>query len=711
MEERYDNPNKIDPEKRGNFKLDEKARQLDEEIVLLNQRTNQLNFILNSIPEAVIVTNQDGHLVFNNRTANEFFGGEIGDFDPEMWAEKYGFFLDDEKTYFPSRSLPLVRALNGEPVQGEEILLRTAGSQDTRYVTMDARPLRDESGELSGAILIIRDITYRKKIELSRERQARRAEALYTISRSIAEIGNDLPQIMNAVVAHTANIIGDACIATLVGPDQSALKIAAVHHPVPEASALLKEYMVTTEYNLHEGIIGGVVESGEPLLIPSISLKQQESIALTDFEGYPEPIGIYSLLIVPIKGRQGVMGTLGLSRDRGEKPYTSEDQSFLMDIANRTGLAIEHISLVDSLRREIAERKAAETALIESEMRSRSIFESTTVGIKVLDLEGHILQTNPAFQEMTGYSSDDLVRMHFSSFLHPSDSTRMLVLFEKVKNNITRGFRLEHRIIHKDGSIVWVATTFTGVRQTEEDGRLAFIAGIVENTTEKKRIELEVIEVKNQLHRNLEMERLRLAQELHDGPMQELYSAIFQIDSLQRMLAPNNQEVLDMVKNDIKKVVVNLRSTTQELRPPTLAGFGLEKAIRSHAEEIQEKHPELNIYLSLARDQQMLPEDVRLTLFRIYQHSIANILRHAEASEVHVRFVFDVEEARLVIEDNGKGFVVPPGWISLTRQGHFGLAGAAERVEALGGVFEVESQPGHGTIVRAVIKRSEADYQ
>jgi hypothetical protein len=103
---------------------------------------------------------------------------------------------------------------------------------------------------------------------------------LYTVA-PIAETGNDLPQIMNAVVAHTANIIGDACIATLLDPDRAMLKIAAVHHPASEACALLKEYMVTTEYNLHQGIIGGVVESGEPLLIPSISLKA--GVNLPDF--------------------------------------------------------------------------------------------------------------------------------------------------------------------------------------------------------------------------------------------------------------------------------------------------------------------------------------------------------------------------------------------------------------------------------------------
>lgn len=90
-------------------------------------------------------------------------------------------------------------------------------------------------------------------------------------------------------------------------------------------------------------------------------------------------------------------------------------------------------------------------------------------------------------------------------------------------------------------------------------------------------------------------------------------------------------------------------------------------------------------------------------MFRVLQQSVTNVLRHAEATEIQVRFTFDAEEARLEISDNGKGFRVPGSWIEFVRQGHFGLAGAAERVDALGGTFAVESQPQGSTTVRAVI--------
>jgi signal transduction histidine kinase len=85
-----------------------------------------------------------------------------------------------------------------------------------------------------------------------------------------------------------------------------------------------------------------------------------------------------------------------------------------------------------------------------------------------------------------------------------------------------------------------------------------------------------------------------------------------------------------------------------------------------------------------------------------------NVLRHAEATEVKVRFSFDAEEARLEVSDNGKGFEVPSNWIEFVRQGHYGLAGAAERINSLGGTLQVESQPGKSTIVRVVIPSKES---
>jgi signal transduction histidine kinase len=129
------------------------------------------------------------------------------------------------------------------------------------------------------------------------------------------------------------------------------------------------------------------------------------------------------------------------------------------------------------------------------------------------------------------------------------------------------------------------------------------------------------------------------------------------------------QKKIEILKQDLLNIVQQLRNTAKDLRPPALTNFGLEKAIRSHAEEFNEDYPEITIHLNLVQDKQALPEDIRLILFRIYQHSMTNVIRHAHASEVFVRFAFDAEEAQLEIKDNGIGFEVPSSWIELVRQG------------------------------------------
>jgi len=667
-----------------------------------------LEAVFNNIPEAVIVTDQYGHLLYSNRAADVLFGKIPNNADPEEWPTILNLFLDDGVTHYPGKKLPLLQALQGESILTEEMILRPTGNQDRRWISMAAQPLTGNDGQVRGAIVVIQDISYRKQIELSRENYARRVEALYTISRSIAELGSDLGQILNTVAVHTSQYIGDACIVKLLSPGVSRLKIVAIHHQDPNARAILKEFMVTQEDELDLGIAGGVIKSGEPLLIPSISSKQLEAIVLPEYRRYSKEIGVHSLLIVPIKGRSGILGTIGLSRDREGNSYTADNQSFLTDIAHRTALAIEHCALIDSLQREIADRQMAQKALFDSEVRFRSIFESTGLGIKIFDLDGNILQTNPAFQQMSGYSRSELIGTHLSKLLYPTDTARALRFFENLKNNLFSNFRLEHRILDKNGSVIWINASFTGVKTDIEDSEPMFIFGIAENITERKRIEAEMAELKSRLHGNIERERLRLAQELHDGPMQELYSAIYQIEGLQDSVDDQHREILGVVIMDLQKIVQELRETATELRPPTIANFGLEKAIRSYTADFKEKYPDINIQLSLAVDYQHLPEDVRLVLFRIYQQALANVIRHAAADEVHVSFRFDAEEAQLEIIDNGKGFSVPENWLILTRGGHFGLAGAAERAQVLGGSFIVESEPGSGTTVRVVIPLQES---
>jgi PAS domain S-box-containing protein len=661
--------------------------------------------IFEAIPFAIVSVDWKGQIQYMNKAAKALLGEPNSHLNLEEWPQSFGFYLDDGMMSFPAQKLPLIRALRGEEIrEPEEIILRKEGSDQGSWISMSAELLRDENGNVDGAIAIIRDIDYRKQIELSRERQIQRTEALYRFSHSIAEAGNDLNRIMNLVVRFAAEVIGDLSMISLLNTGGDKLKVGAFYDVTPTGQALLRKLLEPDfEYDHSKTLAGSVIRSGEPLLIPSIPEEQLKIVTLPALQEFIDTVGLESVLIVPLIGRGGVVGILSLSRHSGSKSFNVEDQSFLTDIAHRTALAIENCRLFESLHAEITERLSAKQALAMSEARFRSIFESVTVGIKVLDLEGKILQTNYAFQAMVGYTEAELAGNPFYKFLHQDDVRKAVRLFQDAKANGTSYFRFEHRTIHKDQSIVWVKTIFTVIKSETETNNPALVVGIVENITEQKRLELEMTELNSRLQNSMELERLRLAQELHDNPMQSLYSAIYRIEELRGMAEPKLKDALGDVKQHIQNVLQDLRATAKELRPPTIFNFGLENAIRSHANDIVEKHPNLNIYLSLAHDRQILPEKVRLALFRIFQQSIANVIRHSKATEVHVRFSFDAEEAHLEITDNGKGFDVPSNWIDFVRQGHYGLAGAAERANTLGGVFKVQSKPGNSTTIQVTI--------
>ena len=671
----------------------------------LDAQTIATQKVFDAIPLAIISVDYKGQIQYTNRAAKSLLGEPDRRLKLEEWPQKFGLYLDDGMVLFPEQKLPLVRALRGESVQEpEEIILRKEGEERGIWIAMSAELLRDENGNIDGAIALIRKINYRKQIELAREKQIRRTEALYRLSRAIAEAGNDLHKIAQLAVNFAAEEIGDAGILTLLIPRGEKLRIVSFQDTNPKAQALLRKFLTPDfEYDPSQALSGGVLKSGEPVLIPSLPPEQMKAISLPAFQEYIDEVGIESVLIVPLMGRTGAVGTLNLLRHRGNKSFNVEDQSFLTDTAYRIALAIENCRLFESLHAEITERLSAKQALEMSEARFRSIFESVTVGIKVLDLEGKILQTNYAFQSMVGYSEQELAGNPFYKFLHPEDVRKATRLFQDAKINGTSYFRFEHRTIHRDGSIIWVKTIFTVIKHGNDMDDSALVVGIVENITDQKRLELEMGELNSRLQNSMELERLRLAQELHDNPMQSLYSAIYRIEELRGAADPKLKEALGDVKQHIQNVLQDLRATAKELRPPTIFNFGLENAIRSHANDILEKHPNLNIYLSLAHDRQILPEKVRLALFRIFQQSLANVIRHSKATEVHVRFSFDAEEAHLEITDNGKGFEVPSNWIDFVRQGHYGLAGAAERANTLGGTFNVQSKPGNSTTIQVTI--------
>jgi signal transduction histidine kinase len=243
------------------------------------------------------------------------------------------------------------------------------------------------------------------------------------------------------------------------------------------------------------------------------------------------------------------------------------------------------------------------------------------------------------------------------------------------------------------------------VQQTRAKFELRHLTQRLEQEiAERKRITAELAEAQQQLSESREAERLYLARELHDGPVQDLYGVRFQLGELAEAEdGALGRAALAEAQSNIQRVIGLLRDICGELRPPALASFGLEIALRSHAAHFQKAHPDLVVTLDLSTDGLELSERVRLALFRIYQQALNNIVQHAHARAVLVQLAVNADRIELTIEDDGCGFVVPPGWLELARQGHMGLLGAAERAEAIGGQLQVESTVGDGTSVRVIV--------
>lgn len=214
----------------------------------------------------------------------------------------------------------------------------------------------------------------------------------------------------------------------------------------------------------------------------------------------------------------------------------------------------------------------------------------------------------------------------------------------------------------------------------------------------------ELAEAQRRLSESQEAERLHLAQDLHDGPVQDLYGIHFQLGPLTEAVQDQEgQARLANVQTMLHQVINALRAICGELRPPSLVPFGLETALRAHAERFQRTYPGLHIEMDLWHDEQTLPEPMRLALFRIYQEALNNILHHAEARHVMIQLRRDASVLRLALTDDGCGFLVPVRWIEFARQGHFGLLGIAERASAIGGQLEVVSKPGKGTTLQVIV--------
>jgi PAS domain S-box-containing protein len=454
--------------------------------------------------------------------------------------------------------------------------------------------------------------------------------------------------------------------------------------------------------------------SVQALLEPPVS-EVLSRFELLDEAGRPFPPEKLPGRLV-LEGAPYASATVGFrSRETGEERWSFIKAQPVFDASGRVDRAVNifqditGLNLTARLRNEVAERKKAEEALRSNEAILENLFESAPDAIFLTNRNGEIVRLNTQAEAVFGYRRDELVGKPIDLLLPERFKMRHIDFRSAYQANArTRlmGAGIQLFAKRKNGSEFPVDIMLSPVET--QIGPMVISA--VRDITERKEIEIELNELQGRLIDGMEADRLYLAQELHDGPIQDLYALTYQIKDLENRLVAGPANLRDVKElahlvEMIQQVIGLLRSICRDLRPPTLTPFGLEKAIRAHLDEISRTHPELTVEADLAEDGQAIPERARMGLFRIYQHAVSNVLRHAQAR--HLRVHFDIREEQIVLEvqDDGRGFELPNRWIELARKGHLGLAGTTERAQALGGSSIVHSTPGQGTTVRVTVPR------
>jgi signal transduction histidine kinase len=223
--------------------------------------------------------------------------------------------------------------------------------------------------------------------------------------------------------------------------------------------------------------------------------------------------------------------------------------------------------------------------------------------------------------------------------------------------------------------------------------RMGGLAGEVAVQSERKRVMQTVL-------RATEQERLRLAADLHDGPVQELTALRYSLNRartrVQRGQHEEAEALLAGLEVDLATGIGGLRRLMSELRPAVLDEQGLEAALLNQARAF-EAASGVACDIRSGLDARLAPE-LETVLYRVTQESLNNIGKHARASRVTVSLATENGGVRLRIHDDGVGFD-PLAARELVGDGHFGLAGMRERVEMVGGRLVVDSVPGEGTTV------------
>lgn len=356
------------------------------------------------------------------------------------------------------------------------------------------------------------------------------------------------------------------------------------------------------------------------------------------------------------------------------------------------------VNCISGILHDITASKLAREEIIREKDLSDSIINTLPGIFYIYNSSGHFYRWNQNLEKVTGYTGEEIAAMSPLAFFDEPDKEYMS---ERSKMTFMDGVSTaESFLLTKQQNRV--PYYFNCILVNYQGERCAMGMGI--DMTERKKVEkqleestLQLRELSAHLQDIREEERAMIAREIHDELGQQLTVLRFDMAWIESKVKGEDEMLrkkLESIQSLLEKAMFTVRKLSSELRPGMLDDLGLADTIEWYLQDYKSRFG-IQTYFQNDLSYVQVPDKARTALFRIFQESLTNVIRHAKASKIWVNLSSDNDIVLLRIVDNGCGFNME----EVARKKTLGLIGMKERSLLMGGKCQVESQKGQGTVI------------
>jgi PAS domain S-box-containing protein len=405
---------------------------------------------------------------------------------------------------------------------------------------------------------------------------------------------------------------------------------------------------------------------------------------------------VKSFIGIPLRYKKRIIGSIHITSAE-ENAFDMNELGFLKIVTKQIESAIDNAWMAEALRT--------------SEKKYRDLYENVPAGIYCKSYDGRIIMANQTLIQMLGYGSfEEMAAQNRkrSAFVKEKSRAEMSARVSRKQSMITE---FESSWISKDGTVIEVIESVRSI--TNASGRVLYYEGTVTDITERKMFEKKLKNSRQRLRKLTsylqqfrEEERTLIAREIHDEFAQLLTGMAIDLSWLKQRLPKYLErstdaavfEKLDNFSALLSGAFDAVKKICAQLRPRVLDDLGIVAAVKWQIDAVK---AQTNIDFEFKFSEGFSASDPKTAtaLFRIFQESLTNIIRHAEATKVSIRMRKRNGMIMLGIRDNGKGISES----SKIRPGSMGLLGIRERVHELGGEVRIRGVAGKGTSIRVRI--------